>query len=330
MTTTIICLVICLLLFSYSFLRYRYLWSRRKVPNVVYYVFQILLSGTLFVCFFAMEYVPNGYLMWGIQFVSACYLTVMIVTPVFYFFRGAVRMLGKRLHWKNRCYRFFNHPTKMSKIALTVTLLLGIGVFVQSKIPYTSETMVQTKKSANIKSLSIATLSDLQMGQCTTRFDIENVFEQLEKMNPDVIVLMGEVFSQKTDSEICRLLSEKIESLILNKPVYYVEGPNSFGQEKVMEQLKKMGVQLLMDETIRTSEGIQIVGCRSQKNANRRDVDYTFSLIDRNKPAIVFSYQDLSDKEKQMVDYDVILHAPLYGNLWLLPRQICMTQVYFA
>ncbi len=202
MAVTLVLFVISILLFGYSFLRYRFLWQRGRIPNVFYYVFQVVLLGTLFVCFFFSQYITNDYLLWGVQLCCDIYLAVMLITPVFSFLRGAVRMLGKRRKWNNRIYRFFNHPTKISWIVLVITAVFGVFVFVYSQIPQVSEQTVMSKKSANIDKFSVVSVSDLHIGQHMAYKEVQAFFEQLESLQPDIVVFTGNLFSPKATASM--------------------------------------------------------------------------------------------------------------------------------
>ncbi len=330
MVTTVVFLLIALLLYGYSFLRYRYLWSRTRIANEFYYVFQVLLLGTLFVCFLFPYTITNDYALWGIQLICDMYLTVMILTPFFSLVRGAIRMLGKRRQWKNCVYRFFNHPSKVSKIVFALTLVLGIGVFVQSKIPRLSENTIRIEKQAQVSSLSVATVSDLQIGRCMTRYEIKWFFERLEQLHPDFVVFTGNLYSYPTNPSLREYTNHYLKKLVSHVPVYLIEGPDEAREdEDRMEEIRAFGVRLLRDEIVQSAEDVQLVGCRNQTNEKRKEVSVTFSLLDKNKPAIVFSYEDLSEEEKQLADYDVLLHATPYGGSWIVPKQIQLTQLQF-
>lgn len=331
MVITIVLLLIALLLYGYSFLRYRYLWSRGRIPNVVYYVFQVLLLGTLFVCLLFSYRIVNDYVMLGVQFICDIYLTVMLLTPFFCLCRGAIRMLGKHFQWKNVVYRFFNHPSKSSKIVLGITLALGVGVFVQSKIPRVFENTVHIEKTASTVSLTVATVSDLQIGRHMTRFEIRKFFEQLEQLQPDLVVLNGNFYSYPANPSLREFTKGYLKKLVSEVPVYLIEGPNEVKEtENSLEEIENVGVRLLRDETIQTAEGIQLIGCRNQENEKRRQVSYTFTLTDKNKPAILFSYQDLSEEEKRAADYDVLLSATPNRRNWFMPKQIQLTRLQFT
>lgn len=331
MAVTLVLFVISILLFGYSFLRYRFLWQRGRIPNVFYYVFQVVLLGTLFVCFFFSQYITNDYLLWGVQLCCDIYLAVMLITPVFSFLRGAVRMLGKRRKWNNRIYRFFNHPTKISWIVLVITAVFGVFVFVYSQIPQVSEQTVMSKKSANIDKFSVVSVSDLHIGQHMAYKEVQAFFEKLENLQPDIVVFTGNFFSPDATSSMREFTGGQLKRLLAKMPVYLVEGPNECGETaENIEAIRKIGVRFLEDEMIELSEGIQFAAVRNRKDDKRKDVAYTLSLLDKSKPAIVCSYEDLSKEERQIADFDLFLQASANKKSWILPRQIQLTKMRFS
>ncbi len=330
MLKTILVVVIALLLGGYSCLRYHYLWSRMRIPLMCYYVFQAVLLGTLFVCFFFTYYINNDVMLFVIQLISCIYIMVMLVTPVFSMIRGAVRMIGKRAGWKNRFFFFFNHPTKVSKIVLVVTILMGIAFFVQIKIPQISKKTVQINKQASVNSLTVAAVSDLQIGRCMTRHEIDIYFEKLKQCQPDYVIFLGNIYSYPANRNLREYTYKYLKQLAGDIPVYWVEGPNEENQkESVTREIRSLGVKILQDELIQLSNGIQLVGCRYQKDKKKKDITFICSLLDKNKPAIVLSYEDFKDKEKRPTDSDLLLHAETHYEKWISPKQISLFHIQF-
>ena len=328
MLIMIVFVIIGLLLYGYSFLRYRYIWSRGRVPIVVYYVFQALLLGTFFSYLIFCPYIANDNVLWGMQLLIDMFLTVMLVTPVFSLIRGAIRMIGKRRKWNNRVYRFFNHPTKVSWIVLGVTLVFGAGIFLQSKYPRLYENTVTIDKEAATDSFTIITISDLQIGQGITQYEIGKLFDRFKQYHPDMVVFMGNLYSRRAGATMREYTNGQIGELNSLVPIYLIEGPNETEEtEEHMEDMKKVGVRILQDDMILLSEGIQLAGLRDRKSEERDEVSYTCSLLSKDKPAIIFSYEDLTEEEKQMADYDVLLHAlPRVGG-FNMPKQIQVTHL---
>lgn len=328
MLIMIVFIIIGLLLYGYSFLRYRYIWSRGRIPISVYYVFQALLLGTFFAYLLFCPYISNDYVLWGLLLLIDMFLTVMLVTPVFSLIRGAIRMIGKRRKWNNRVYRFFNHPTKVSWIVLGVTLVLGVGVFLQSKFPRLYENTITIDKEAATDSFTIITVSDLQIGQGMTQYEIRKLFDRFEQYHPDMVVFLGNLYSGRTGATMREYTNGQIEELNSRVPVYLIEGPNETEEtEEHMDDMRNHGVRILQDDMILLSEGMQLVGLRDRKDEEREEVSYTCSLLSKNKPAIVFSYEDLSEEEKQMADCDVLLHALRRSGRFNMPKQIQVTRL---
>lgn len=330
MVKTIVLLLIAVLLYGYSFLRYRYLWSRGKVPMLCYYVFQVFLLGTLFVCSFFAYWLSNDFLLLGIQLICDIYLSIMLLTPFFSLIRGAVRMPGKRFGWNNRLFRFFNHPTKISKIVFVALVLFGTGLFVYSKIPICSEKTVTVEKEANVESIRVVSLSDLEIGNGISRYEVKKIFDELKKIQPDYVILLGNFFSYPVQESLRKYTYGQLKEIASFVPIYLIEGSKEIkGDEMYIKEVEKIGVKVLQDEMLQLSEGIQFVGCRYIKNPKRNEFSFTCSLLNKKKPAIVFSYEDLSPQEKQSADYDVLFHAPFQGGAWLAPKKIQQTQINF-
>lgn len=323
MLVTIGFVLISCLLFGYSFLRYGYLWSRGRIPQWVYYVFQAFLLGTLFVCFFFSNLLQNSVLIYMISFVGICYMSVMLITPVFCFVRGAIRMLGKRLQWKNRLYRFFNHPTKINWIAMWVAISAGIALFIFIRFPLVEMESVAVKKESTASSFSVATISDLRLGQFTTPGDVERIFERLREIKPEVTVFLGNSYGRRDNEQYDSFFLQQLKEISSDTSVYLIEGEiESTRKQRQLQQLQEEGIQVLRDDTIHMENGFQLVGCRSREDEKRKELSFTCSFIDKKKPTIVFSAEELDEKEKQMVSPDSLLCAEAYDKCFFLPRKI--------
>ena len=88
--------LITILFFGYSFLRYRHLWKRGRVPVWIYYGLQIIFCGALVVCQWWGRLFPDETLRTVLSLISVFYYCAMFYMPVLCFFRGMIREAGRR------------------------------------------------------------------------------------------------------------------------------------------------------------------------------------------------------------------------------------------
>lgn len=151
--------------------------------------------------------------------------------------------------------------------AVLITLgYLAIGYWRACKL-YTTHYSLSTKKQLPGGRLRIVQLSDMHPGASLKRKDIPGLAGRIQALNPDMIVLTGDIFDENVDHETfasyCKMLGE------LHAPYgkWYVYGNHdikrywnapSYTKEDLEEQLKKGDIRILEDESALAGPGEEI------------------------------------------------------------------------
>lgn len=327
MILSLVFILLGVVLFGYSFLRYYYLWKRGRMPIVIYYVVQIFLLGNLFVCAFFSHKVTNDILFFVMQALACVHTSIMLITPLFSMIRGGVRMIGARRTKTNAFFRFFNHPSKVNYIVLVLTACFGVALFCHAKIMRVETTSVTIDDKELEESYVIASVSNLHIGSQMTRYEIRNMTDRLLDANADAIVLGGDVLDANASDSIRQYTYKQWKRLTAATDVYLVAGAEETKwEEKEYDKVSALGVRVLQDESVFLQEGVQMIGCRDVSDGKRKNVRYTSSLLDKEKPTVVLSYQPLSELERQQVDYDVMISSRGEGY-WFFPKTITVTTI---
>ncbi|MCH5266226.1 MAG: metallophosphoesterase [Lachnospiraceae bacterium] len=307
--------LILLALMGYSVLRGYHLWLRNRIPNAVYIVLQVILLGALFVCYCGFIPLPNEVLREVLQIISAIYLAVLLYTPVFCFFRGVIRFIGKRRKSRGRVYRFFNHPSKSIYIILGITACLGVFSVFRMRYVQVREYPMTMEKKMEEKEYSIAVLADLHLGTGVTRWSLDSLIEKTNEKKPDVIVLLGDIFDENTTEELKGYAAERMKQFSARHGVFYVDGNHEDNLSgDVTSYFTSAGITVLRNQTASLANGVQLVGVEEQKEEDRVDLSRLMKNLDREKPIVVLSHRPEQLPDMSAAGADAALCAHTHGG----------------
>lgn len=314
-----LCYLVVLLLSAYSVLRYFHLFKRNRIPNVVYYILNIILILNLYLCYYKASWIGNETVRTVLQGVSAVYFSILLYTPVFCFLRGIIRFIGKRKKKQGRIYKFFNHPAKTIYIILVLTALIGgFSLFHMRHVTETAYS-VEVAKTSEKDSLTVVYVADTHIGSAVTRSGVENLVKKINSLKPDIIMLGGDIFDRNTTDSLKKYTSEEFEKLEAKEGIYYVEGNQELRlNEEFTAYFKQAGITVLQDQIAYLPSGIQIVGLRDNADKKKIPVEKLMSGIDKEKPVFVLSHRPKDLEKLSKAGADMVLCGHTHGGQYPL------------
>lgn len=313
------CYFVVFILMGYSVLRYFHLWSRTKIPNVIYFVFQVCLLGTLFVCHRKVPWIPNEIFRNILQGISAVYLSILLYTPIFCFVRGVIRFIGKKRESKGRVFRFFNHPANSIYLILAITAFIGGFSFFNMRHVVVNEYSFTVNKRASEKDVTIAMISDAHLGSAVTRQGLDSLIEKTNEMKPDIIVLCGDIFDENTTEELKKYASLKMKEFQAKLGVFYVEGNHEMRlNEDFTKWFADAGITVLRDQTACLVNGVQLVGIRDKVDSKKKPLRSLMAGLDSELPVIVLSHRPKQLQEMADLGADLVLSGHTHGGQYPL------------
>lgn len=314
-----LCYLIVLLLGAYSLLRYFYLFQRSRIPHAVYFIVNFILILNLYLCHYKASWIPDEMLRNGLQGISAVYLSILLYTPVFCFLRGIIRILGKRKKSQGKIYKFFNHPAKSIYIILALTALIGGFSFYNMRHIMVTEYKAEVSKKTEEETLTIAYVADTHIGSAVTRSGVSRLVEQILSLKADMIVLGGDIFDGNTTDSLRAYTGEELKKLKAREGVYYIEGNQELRlEEDFTGYFKKAGILVLQDQTVRLTNGIQIVGLRDSADKKKIPPEQLFGGLDTEKPILVFSHRPKDFEQLTSAGADLVLCGHTHGGQYPL------------
>jgi uncharacterized protein len=212
-------------------------------------------------------------------------------------------------------------------ITVSISSLLIIGGFINSLIPVVREYNISINKSAGkIKSLRIAAVSDIHLGSVIRKRSIRKLSGILEKMNPDLVFLLGDIVDGEIGPVMRGDLLKYFTSPKAKDGLLAITGNHEFigGASRTIPYIKSKGIRLLLDEMVTLEGGIQIIG-RTDRDSRRFYGKERLSLselmknADTTKPVIVLDHQPFALNESEQLGVDLELSGHTHnGQMWPL------------
>ena len=210
--------------------------------------------------------------------------------------------------------------------AILVTLgLLSYGWILAHhvwEVPYVLETQ------KNVGSFRVVQFADSHIGSTFHGKDLEKYVEQMQKTNPDIVVITGDYVDDDTSKQdmvdACRALGK----LKPKYGVYYVFGNHDKGYygkeyrgydgEDLVAELEKNGVHVMEDEVELIDNRFYLIGRKDrseeQKGGQRKSMEELTKNLDPSKYSIVLDHQPHDYENQQAAKVDLVLSGHTHGG----------------
>ncbi len=209
-------------------------------------------------------------------------------------------------------------------ICILVAATLGIG-YVNALFPGVRELSVHIpKKVEGMRSLRIVMASDIHLGTIIGKNRLGRVVEMINSMDPDLVLLPGDIVDEDITAVIRENLGETLGSIRSKYGLLAVTGNHEYigGAEKACEYLTRHGVTMLRDSVTRVNGSIYVVG-REDRSLNqfegrkRKPLGDLMQEVDSRCPVILMDHQPfrLDEAVRSKVDLQLSGHTH-HGQLW--------------
>lgn len=309
---------------SYIFLRG--LQALSFLPQIkIYY---IVLFWLMALTFFAGRILENSYpsaftdlLVW----IGSIWLAIMLYAFLSILLIDIVRAANHYFNFLPKTIYLDYNKTKF--IALVVVVLIITVTIVAGYINFNNPRIASLKldvdkKVENIKTLNIVMASDIHMGTIVSNGRVTKLVNMINKLNPDIVLLPGDVFDEDLEPVIRRNLGNDINKIKAKYGVYAVNGNHEFigGAESAVKYMEDHGIKVLRDSAVLIANSFYIVG-REDRSVNRikprKQIEEIINNCDNTKPMILLDHQPFHLEESQKAGIDLQLSGHTHhGQLW--------------
>lgn len=174
--------------------------------------------------------------------------------------------------------------------------------------------------------LTLAVASDIHLGTIVCKSRFEKIVDEINGLQPDLILLPGDVVDEDLGPVIEQNLGETLRKLKSRYGVFAVTGNHEYigGVEAACRYLTDHGITMLRDEAV-TIDGVATVVGREDLSYNRasgrrrRELSDLVDAVDRSLPLILMDHQPfhLEEAERNGIDLQLSGHTH-HGQLWPL------------
>lgn len=207
-------------------------------------------------------------------------------------------------------------PTK-KYLFLKILGALAAVFFMLSAISFPLRTVRYTLVSRKVsKKVRIVQISDLH--SCSYGKDMKNLINAVDAAEPDIIVITGDIFDNRTDNKNSDTL---LKAIAKKYPCYYVSGNHEYcGNmwDTFSRRAESFGVTVLQGENV-DIDGITICGASAKSDigdsvkvcADNADAD-SFNVLLAHFPENIDFYRSFGK-------FDLVLSGHAHGGQWRLP-----------
>ena len=210
----------------------------------------------------------------------------------------------------------------VSIVVVAITLLSG---FINARNPKTTRLEINIpKKVEGLSQLTIALASDIHLGTLIGKCGAQRLVNGINRLNPDIILLAGDIVDEDLKPVIRRNLGETLRNLHAKYGVYAITGNHEYigGAVEAVKYLKAHNIKYLQDTAVLIDGKFWLAG-RDDRDISRftgnkrKSLDELLKDVDRSYPLILmdhqpFQFQDVVD---QGVDLQLSGHTH-HGQIW--------------
>jgi predicted MPP superfamily phosphohydrolase len=224
---------------------------------------------------------------------------------------GKLFVLVKKLHYR-----------AVISLLLTVSLLIYGYINIQS----VRETNYQVSSDDIESPLRILLISDLHMGMTQDEESFTQLCAQMQKTNPDLIVLTGDIFDESTLRSEMEAACSIFGTMTSTYGTYYIfgnhdtgsyRGSQEFGSKEIEEAMAQNNISVLQDEVMPLTKGLQIAGRRDTRDDTRIDISTVLKDVAPKDYVILLDHHPVEFEEAKAAGADLQLSGHTHGGqIW--------------
>lgn len=236
------------------------------------------------------------------------------------------KLLGRR---KISTYKKWNIVYKSGIIPVLISaIILAYGYWNMNNV-VEKDYMIYTSKDIREEGYRVAMLSDLHYGTVMNREKLQKYCREIEKTEPDIVVLCGDIVDEKTNVEQMKEVAEILGNIKSNLGVFYVYGNHddaryssipSYTKGELWNELSSNNIHVLVDQSYEINDDFIIIGRDDEgfsKEEGRKNSEELIDNIDSNKFILLLDHQPSELEKNSSLGYDLQLSGHTHkGQIW--------------
>lgn len=225
-----------------------------------------------------------------LRIVGACWLAViqysLILLPLINFIIWILLSNG------------FERDSVITKSGLLFIALLTVlflyGLFNAYQPIVQNYNIVIPKKNGNRKNLRIAMASDMHFGVLSGKNHLKRMVKLVNKINPDIILFPGDIIDDEPFPFMKKNMGNIMKEMRAPLGIFATLGNHEYYGNRIpefLEEMKRIGVCVLMDETVQLEDAFYLVGRKDKHDYERSTFSSLLDALDKNQPIIAMDHQ---------------------------------------
>ena len=220
-------------------------------------------------------------------------------------------------------------PTGKLKLGYSVigaVTLVVLGGYINALTTSVKEIPLTIHKSVTgNREMKILMASDIHLGALIGERQEQKLVRIINDQKPDLVLLCGDLVDGDIGPVLRKKLGRHIQEIRTPLGVYAITGNHEYigGIRKTLPYLQSINIQVLRDEVVQLSNGIQLVGRddrdsrRMGEGNNLKELKVLTRELDHSKPIIVMNHQPFNLQEAVDVGADLHLSGHTHhGQMW--------------
>lgn len=230
-------------------------------------------------------------------------------------------------------YELTKKVTAVVVIAV-VSLVVFLGNLNKRDITIKTLELQFPKGNGKLAELNIVAASDLHLSPIDGERLLSKIIDKMESLNPDIILLSGDIVDDKAEILEQRKIGESFKRLNPKYGIYTINGNHEFinGIDASVEYAEHLGMKVLRDEYELIDSSFYIVGREDSTmlqftGKHRKLLKQIIESIETNYPMILLDHTPykLEEAEKNNIALQLSGHTH-HGQIW--PANIITNMIY--
>ena len=231
------------------------------------------------------------------------------------FIYNIVCMIKKRMDFK------YGQEIVFSICLVFTAVYLGIAYYIAHHVVETHYEVV-ANKDLGVDNFRIVQVTDSHVGATMTGDDFYNYMIEINKTNPDIVVVTGDFVDDDTSYENFIRSCEGLGALETKYGVYFVYGNHdkgyfnnrTYGDKEIREELAKNNVTILEDNGLNIVGNIYLLGRQDKSVRTRKPINELMEGIDDNYYVIDLNHQPNDYENEKNANVDLVISGHTHGG----------------
>jgi uncharacterized protein len=179
-------------------------------------------------------------------------------------------------------------------------------------------------RDSQMDAFTMALVSDIHLGTLTSKHRIRKMVSRINSLEPDIIVLAGDILDEDVGPVIHKDLGSAIKDLNAPLGVYGVTGNHEFigGIDEAAEYLTSHGIKLIRDSVVKINNSFYLAGREDLAisqftGMNRKSLEDLMKMAEDDLPVIMLDHQPYNLDRSAAAGVDLQLSGHTHhGQLW--------------